>query len=105
MVVPGGFGLRGVEGKIRAAREARENGIPYLGLCLGSQVLTIEYARWALQDPNLTSEEFDEEGKIAKSKYVVHFLPDQHKSRAKGGTLRLGAYKCRLKEGTKAYEA
>jgi len=58
-----------------------------------------------LKDKELTSEEFDEEDKIAHSKYVVHFLPDQHRKTHKGGTLRLGAYKCKLKKGTKAYEA
>ena len=105
MVVPGGFGIRGVEGKIAAAHYARMNKIPYLGLCLGAQILTIEFARAMLKDPDLTSEEFDEAGKLAKSKYVVHFLPGQNAGRAKGGTLRLGAYKCTLKEGTKAYEA
>ncbi|MDD3896300.1 MAG: CTP synthase [Candidatus Peribacteraceae bacterium] len=105
MVVPGGFGIRGIEGKIAAAKYARTQKIPYLGLCLGAQILTIEFARAMLKDRELTSEEFDEEGKIPPSKYVVHFLPGQHKGRAKGGTLRLGAYKCKLKEGTKAYEA
>jgi len=105
IVVPGGFGLRGVEGKIAAAKYARTNKIPYLGLCLGSQVMAIEFARYALKDDKMTSEEFDEEGKIPKSKYVVHFLPGQHAGRAKGGTLRLGAFKCKLKKGTKAYEA
>ena len=104
-VVPGGFGIRGVEGKIVAAKYARINKIPYLGLCLGSQVMAIEFARSMLKDKELTSEEFDEEDKIAHSKYVVHFLPDQHRKTHKGGTLRLGAYKCKLKKGTKAYEA
>jgi len=105
MVIPGGFGLRGIEGMIAAAHYARTNKIPYLGLCLGSQVLAIEFARAKLKDPKLTSEEFDEEGKIHKSKYVVHFLPGQHQGRAKGGTLRLGVYQCKLKKGTKAYDA
>ncbi|ALM10149.1 MAG TPA: CTP synthase [Candidatus Peribacter riflensis] len=105
IVVPGGFGLRGIEGKIAAAHYARVNKIPYLGLCLGAQILTIEFARAMLKDPELTSEEFDEAGKLSKSKYVVHFLPGQHAGRAKGGTLRLGAYKCTLKEGTRAFEA
>ncbi|MDD5042033.1 MAG: CTP synthase [Candidatus Peribacteraceae bacterium] len=105
IVVPGGFGIRGIEGKIAAAHYARMNKIPYLGLCLGSQILAIEFARAMLKDPALTSEEFDEAGKLPKSKYVVHFLPGQHTGRAKGGTLRLGAYKCTLKEGTKAFEA
>lgn len=105
MVIPGGFGTRGIEGKIAAAKYARTNKVPYLGLCLGSQILAIEFARWALKDDKITSEEFDEEEKLPRSKYLVHFLPDQHKGRAKGGTLRLGAYKCKLKQGTKAHEA
>ena len=105
MVIPGGFGIRGIEGKIAAAHYARTKKIPYLGLCLGSQILAIEFARAKLKDKELTSEEFDEEGKIPRSKYVVHFLPGQHKGRAKGGTLRLGAYKCKLKKGTKAHLA
>ncbi|MBU1911027.1 CTP synthase [Patescibacteria group bacterium] len=105
MIVPGGFGIRGIEGKIAAAKYARTNKVPYLGLCLGPQIMTIEFARAKLGDPQLTSEEFDEEGKIPKSKYLVHFLPGQHKGRAKGGTLRLGAYNCKLKKGTLAYKA
>jgi len=105
IVVPGGFGIRGIEGKIAAARYARTKKIPYLGLCLGSQILAIEFARAKLKDPQITSEEFDEEGKIPKSKYLVHFLPGQHKGRAKGGTLRLGTYTCQLREGTKASAA
>ena len=105
MVVPGGFGIRGVEGMIAAAHYARTNKVPYLGLCLGAQILSIEFARAMLKDSELTSEEFDEENNLPKSKYVVHFLPGQHIGRAKGGTLRLGAYECTLKEGTKAYQA
>lgn len=105
MVIPGGFGIRGIEGKICAAAFAQKEKIPYLGLCLGAQILAIEFARSALKDPQITSEEFDEEEKLPKGKYVVHFLPGQHKGRAKGGTLRLGAYICTLKKGTKAWEA
>lgn len=105
IVVPGGFGSRGIEGKIKAAHYARTKKIPYLGLCLGSQLLAIEFARSMLKDPELTSEEFDEEGKLPKSKYVVHFLPGQSTGRAKGGTLRLGLYACTLKPGTKAHAA
>jgi CTP synthase len=105
IVVPSGFGTRGIEGKILAANYARTKKVPYLGLCLGAQLLTIEFARAMLKDPELTSEEFDEAGKLPKSKYIVHFLPGQHAGRAKGGTLRLGAYKCKLKKGTRAYEA
>lgn len=102
IVVPGGFGVRGTEGKILAARYARENKIPYLGLCLGLQIMTIEYARHFLKDESITSEEFDEEGKLDASKYVIHFLPGQHHQKEKGATLRLGAYPCMLREGTLA---
>jgi len=105
IVVPGGFGTRGIEGKIAAAAYARESGIPYLGLCLGAQLMTIEFARSVLGDKELTSEEFDEAGKLPRSKYVVHFLPGQHKDKEKGGTLRLGAYACKLQPGTKAAAA
>lgn len=102
IVVPGGFGIRGVEGKILAAKYARENKVPYLGLCLGMQIMTIEYARHFLNDPEITSEEFDEEEKLDKSKYIIHFLPGQYKGCKMGGTLRLGAYPCKLLPDTKA---
>ncbi len=105
IVVPGGFGSRGIEGKILAANYARKNSVPYLGLCLGSQLMTIEFARAVFDDPELTSEEFDEEEKLSADKYVVHFLPDQHKGKSKGGTMRLGKYLCTLKKGTKAHAA
>ncbi|MBI4127099.1 CTP synthase [Candidatus Peregrinibacteria bacterium] len=102
ILVPGGFGTRGIEGKIMAAKYARENKVPYLGLCLGLQIMTIEYARYKLEDPLITSEEFDESGKLGTDKYVIHFLPGQHKDKDKGGTLRLGAYPCKLVEKTLA---
>ncbi len=105
IVVPGGFGKRGIEGKIAAARYARTEKVPYLGLCLGSQIMTIEFAREVLGDKTITSEEFDEDGKLSRDKYVVHFLPGQFKERSKGGTLRLGSYPCVLKKGTKARTA
>ncbi|PIR52032.1 CTP synthase, partial [Candidatus Peregrinibacteria bacterium CG10_big_fil_rev_8_21_14_0_10_49_16] len=70
ILVPGAFGIRGMEGKIAAAKYARTKKVPYFGLCAGAQVLAIEFARHALKDPELTSEEFDEEGNIPKSKYV-----------------------------------
>ncbi|MSR68052.1 CTP synthase [Candidatus Peribacteria bacterium] len=105
IVVSSGFGSRGIEGKIAAAHYARTERIPYLGLCLGSQILAIEFARAALKDPQITSQEFDEKEKLGHEKYVVHFMPGQHKGRSMGGTLRLGAYTCKLKKGTKAYEA
>ncbi len=104
ILVPGGFGKRGIEGKIKAAHYARTEKVPYLGLCLGSQIMAIEFARTMLKDPALTSEEFDEEEKLDRSKYVVHFLPGQHKGREKGGTLRLGSYDCELVKGSKAAE-
>ncbi len=102
ILVPGGFGTRGIEGKIAAARYAREHKVPYLGLCLGAQLMTIEFARCVSGDQKLTSEEFDEAGKLKREQYVVHFLPGQHKEGSKGGTLRLGAYICKLGKGTKA---
>jgi CTP synthase len=105
IIVSGGFGKRGIEGKIAAARYAREHKIPYLGLCLGAQILAIEFARHALGNEKLTSEEFDEDGKLGSDQYVVHFLPGQHKEKEKGGTLRLGAYECTLLPGTKAFRA
>lgn len=102
ILVPGGFGKRGIEGKIAAANYARTQKVPYLGLCLGAQLMTIEFARDVLKNPKLTSEEFDEDGKIDAKNYIVHFLPGQHKDKEKGGTLRLGAYICKLVKGTKA---
>ncbi|OGJ52001.1 CTP synthase [Candidatus Peregrinibacteria bacterium RIFOXYB2_FULL_32_7] len=101
ILVPGGFGTRGIEGKIIAAKYARENKIPYLGICLGLQMMTIEYARHILKDPHITSEEFDEE-KEYQEKHIIHFLPGQNINRAKGGTLRLGAYKCKILKNTLA---
>lgn len=105
MVVPGGFGTRGIEGKILAAHYARTNKVPYLGLCLGSQILVIEFARALLNDPELTSEEFDEKSALSRDKYVVHYLPDQYRGKSMGGTMRLGQYVCHIKKGSKAFEA
>lgn len=105
ILVPGGFGKRGIEGKINAARYARTENVPYLGLCLGAQILAIEFARATLGNQKLTSEEFDEEGKLSRDHYVVHFLPGQSKEKEKGGTLRLGAYECKLSPGSKAAKA
>lgn len=104
VIVPGGFGLRGIEGMIMTAQYCRENKIPYLGLCLGMQIETIEFARNVLKDKKYTSEEFDEENKLNDDFYVIHFLPDQYKERDKGGTLRLGTYPCKLTKGTKTYK-
>ncbi len=100
VIVPGGFGNRGVEGKILAAKYCRENKIPYLGICLGMQIMSIEFIRHINNDIQYTSEEFDEEGKIDSKYYVIHFLPGQSSHKEKGGTLRLGSYPCKIISGT-----
>jgi CTP synthase len=101
IVVPGGFGPRGIEGKILAARYARERGVPYLGLCLGMQVMVIELARHALGSNQPNSTEFDE----ATPYPVIALMPDQRGVAAKGGTMRLGHWPCRLVPGTRAASA
>jgi len=101
IVVPGGFGYRGIEGKVVAARFARENQVPYLGLCLGMQVMVIELARHALNSDEPNSAEFDRSTKYP----VIDLMPDQRDIADMGGTMRLGVYPCRLQEGTKAYAA
>ena len=100
ILVPGGFGARGIEGKIIAARYARENKIPYLGLCLGLQVLLIEFARSVLKMNSATSTEFDKNTKYP----IISLIEEQKNLREKGGTMRLGAYPCELVPGTKTYE-
>jgi CTP synthase len=101
VIVPGGFGIRGTEGMVLTAKYCREQKIPYLGLCLGMQIQTIEFARHVLKDERFTSEEFDEKDKLDPEFYAIHFLPGQYKERDKGGTLRLGTYPCKLKKNTK----
>lgn len=96
ILVPGGFGSRGVEGMILAARYARERNLPYFGICLGMQVAVIEYARNAAGIPGANSGEFDEQC----ANRVIDFMPGQSGDIDKGGTLRLGAYPCAIKEGT-----
>ena len=96
ILIPGGFGSRGIEGKILAARYARENGIPYLGLCLGMQIAVIEFARHAAGLAGANSREFDE----AAPYKVIDFMPGQYDEIDKGGTLRLGAYPCVVQPGT-----
>ena len=96
IVVPGGFGARGVEGKVRAIRFARENKIPFLGLCLGMQCAVIEFARNACGMKGANSSEFD-----PKTKYpVIDLMAGQKGVEEKGGTMRLGAYPCKVKKGT-----
>ncbi len=100
-VVPGGFGERGIEGKIKAAQYAREKLIPYLGLCLGMQVATIEFARNVLGWQDANSTEFDE-----KTRYpVIHIMEYQKQVTDKGGTMRLGAYPCLISKGSRVHEA
>lgn len=101
VLVPGGFGNRGIEGKIRAVRVAREAKIPFLGLCLGMQCAVIEFARHVAGMPGANSIEFD-----SKTPYpVFDYLPGQDNHTRLGGTLRLGAYPCIVKEGTLAWKA
>jgi len=97
IIVPGGFGNRGIEGMIAAAGYARTRDVPYLGLCLGMQIAVIEYARNVLGLADANSGEFDEQ---CENK-VIHFIPGQSEHIDKGGTLRLGAYPCVLGEGTR----
>ena len=100
ILVPGGFGNRGVEGMIVAARYAREKGIPYLGLCLGMQVAIIEFARHVCGLNDAHSIELDPN----TTHPVIALMPDQNGVEDIGGTLRLGAYPCVLDKDSKAYE-
>jgi len=101
LMVPGGFGSRGIEGKIAAIRYARERGVPFFGICLGMQCAVIEYARNVLGLAGANSSEFDEQTPHP----VIHLLPEQHGVTAKGGTMRLGAYPCALQPGSLAQGA
>ncbi len=100
LLIPGGFGERGIEGKIEAVRYARENDIPFFGICLGMQCAVIEFARNICGLKEANSREFVEDPKHP----VIDFMPEQWKITRKGGTMRLGAYPCVLKKGTKAHE-
>ncbi|HID86464.1 MAG TPA: CTP synthase [Anaerolineae bacterium] len=101
IVVPGGFGYRGIEGKIIAARYAREHRVPYLGLCLGMQIMIIELARHALGSDEPNSTEFDPTTRHP----VIDLLPEQRGITEMGGTMRLGAHPCRVIPGTRAWVA
>ena len=96
IIVPGGFGSRGIEGMILAVKFAREHDLPYFGICLGMQIAVIEYARNVAGIPDANSGEFDEQ---CKNK-VIDFMPGQSEDIDKGGTLRLGAYPCEIMPGT-----
>lgn len=103
LVVAPGFGTRGIEGKIRALKYVREQGIPFLGICLGLQMAVIEYARNVCGLEGASSEEFDTDK--SKTPYpVVHFIPDQTGITHKGGTMRLGSYPCHLTANSLAHK-
>ncbi|MDA1280042.1 MAG: CTP synthase [Chloroflexi bacterium] len=101
IVVPGGFGERGLEGMITTAQYARKGGIPYLGLCLGMQIMVVEYARNELGIANATSLEIDPNAENP----VIAFMPGQEDLHSTGGTMRLGSYPCLLREGTRVRQA
>ena len=100
IIVPGGFGNRGIEGKIQTIKYARENKIPFLGICLGMQMAVVEFARDVLKLEDANSEEFEPECKNP----VIHIMTDQKVITKKGGTMRLGSYPCEIKEGTLAHK-
>lgn len=101
IIVPGGFGVRGIEGMVKAATYARENKIPYLGLCLGMQVMVIEFARHVFGSNEPNSTEFNPDTPYP----VIDLLPEQRGKEAKGGTMRLGNYPCQLVPGSRAATA
>jgi len=101
IIVAPGFGNRGFEGKIRAARYAREEGVPFLGLCLGMQVMTVEFARHALQSEDVHSREMNAD----TAHPVIDLMPDQRQVADLGGTMRLGSYPCQITPGTIASAA
>lgn len=96
ILVPGGFGDRGIEGKVLACKYARENNVPYFGICLGMQIAVIEYAKNVLGFEDATSSEFHPESKHC----VIDLMPDQHGNIPKGGTMRLGEYPCKIVKGS-----
>jgi CTP synthase len=101
VVVPGGFGSRGIEGKITAANYSRTNKVPYLGLCLGMQLMVVEFGRHVLGDEKVNSTEFDR----TTQHPVIDLMPEQTQVTDMGGTMRLGLYPCHLQPGTIAAEA
>ncbi len=101
IIVPGGFGSRGIEGKIIATKFARENKIPFLGLCLGMQLMVVEFGRFIFDDETVNSSEFDHTTKYP----VIDLMPNQQHITDMGGTMRLGLYPCQLQQNTIAKEA
>ena len=96
ILIPGGFGNRGIEGKIIACKYARENDIPYFGICLGMQIAVIEYARTILDLSDANSGEFNQDS----ANLVIDLMEEQQSVTEKGGTMRLGAYPCKIKSDT-----
>jgi CTP synthase len=108
IVVPGGFGMRGTEGKIKAIEIARKNKIPYLGLCFGMQLAVIEFARNIAGIPQATSQEFIDEGDQTPKRLshcVIHLMESQKDITNKGGTMRLGGWDCALDPQSKTHAA
>jgi CTP synthase len=101
LIVPGGFGGRGIEGKVAAIRYAREERVPFLGLCLGMQCAVIEFARHVAGLPAANSSEFLPDGPTS----VIDLMHDQRRVEEKGGTMRLGSYPCKIEKGSRAFEA
>jgi len=101
ILVPGGFGIRGIEGKIAATQYARMNGVPFLGLCLGLQCATIEFARDVVGMENANSSEFDPSTRYP----VIDLMAHQKEIDGLGGTMRLGLYPCKIVAGTRAADA
>jgi CTP synthase len=101
ILVPGGFGIRGIEGKVRAAKYARENGVPYLGICLGMQVAVVEFARHVAGLADANSAEFDP----VTPHPVIDLMREQVDVADMGGTMRLGSYPCKVASGTKGFAA
>ena len=100
IIVPGGFGDRGIEGMIQAAQYARENNVPYFGICLGMQIMVMEFARHVLGYADANSSEFTPDG----AHNVIALMADQQGNIPKGGTMRLGKYPCKVLPGTKMAE-
>lgn len=100
VIVPGGFGKRGIEGMITTIKYVRENNIPFLGICLGMQMSVLEFSRNVVGIKDASSEEFDK----TSQNLVIHLMEDQKNIEKKGGTMRIGAYPCTIKKNTKAYE-
>jgi CTP synthase len=103
VIVPGGFGKRGMEGKIRAIKHVRETKKPFLGICLGLQLAVVEFARNICGLEAHSSEMFELEDQLDKSSHIIGFMEGQENIKKKGGTMRLGAYECELESGTLAH--